>query len=173
MIAILRIFIWGSGAGGLALAYSRRPAFRPAGLLRRSKDLQHPSTTIHLAIVRVPEQASLDVRNNRIVRSGETAMKYRALAAAIGFVALAAVPAAAQDSPSKPLKLILPFAAGGISDVIGRMLAAEMQKTLGQPIVSENRVGAGSALGTDAVAKAEPDGYTMCFCGNAAITLLP
>lgn len=100
-------------------------------------------------------------------------MKYRALAAAIGFVAFAAIPAAAQDFPSKPLKLVLPFAAGGISDVIGRMLAAEMQKTLGQPIVSENRVGAGSALGTDAVAKAEPDGYTMCFCGNAAITLLP
>jgi tripartite-type tricarboxylate transporter receptor subunit TctC len=86
---------------------------------------------------------------------------------------LAPLAVAAQDFPTRPVKLVLPFAAGGISDVMGRLVAQEMQKALGQPIVAENRVGAGSALGTDAVAKAAPDGYTMCFCGNAAITLLP
>lgn len=99
-------------------------------------------------------------------------MKFLAAAAAFA-VSLVPALAGAQEFPTRPVKLVLPFAAGGISDVMGRLVAQEMQKTLGQPIVPENRVGAGSALGTDAVAKAEPDGYTMCYCGNAAITLLP
>ena len=85
----------------------------------------------------------------------------------------AASPVLAQAFPNKPIKLILPFAAGGISDVIGRLVAAEMAKSLGQPVVADNRVGAGSAIGTDAVAKAAPDGYTIGFPGNAAMAIIP
>lgn len=81
--------------------------------------------------------------------------------------------ALAQAFPNKPVKLILPFAAGGISDVIGRLVAAEMAKSLGQPVVADNRVGAGSAIGTDAVAKSAPDGYTIGFTGNAAMAIIP
>ena len=82
-------------------------------------------------------------------------------------------PAWSQAFPNKPVKLILPFAAGGISDVIGRLVAAEMAKTLDQPVVADNRVGAGSAIGTDAVAKAAPDGYTIGYPGNAALAIVP
>ncbi len=90
-------------------------------------------------------------------------------AAALG----AASPAFSQAFPNKPVKLILPFAAGGISDVIGRLVAAEMSKSLGQPVVADNRVGAVSAIGTDAVAKSAPDGYTIGFTGNAAMAIIP
>jgi len=88
-------------------------------------------------------------------------------------LSLAAPAVFAQAFPNKPLRLVLPFAAGGISDVMGRMVAAEMSKNLGQPVVAENRPGAGSALGADAVAKSAPDGHTICFCGNAALTIVP
>lgn len=97
-----------------------------------------------------------------------------ATALAIAF-SIGAPQASAQSAafPNKPLRLVLPFAAGGISDVIGRMVAAEMAKNLGQPVVPENRPGAGSALGADAVAKSAADGHTICFCGNAALTIVP
>jgi tripartite-type tricarboxylate transporter receptor subunit TctC len=73
-----------------------------------------------------------------------------------------AAPAMAQASwPSKPIRLIAPFAAGGSTDVLARIIAPEMSKRLGQPIVVENRAGAGGNIGMDAIAKAEPDGYTI------------
>jgi len=94
----------------------------------------------------------------------------------MAFVALslgALVPAFAQNFPSKPVRLVLPFAAGGISDVIGRMVANEMSKTLGQNVIADNRVGAGSSIGTDMVAKSPPDGYTIGYPGNAALAIVP
>ena len=72
-----------------------------------------------------------------------------------------ALPAAAQDWPTKPVKLIVPFAAGSTPDVVGRLLADYLQTTTGQTFVVENRPGASGNTGTDAVAKAEPDGYTL------------
>src|SRR5919108_4709177 len=71
--------------------------------------------------------------------------------------------AAAQDAyPSRLIKLIVPFAAGGNTDVVGRVTAAFMQKALKVNVVVENRPGAGGINGTDAVAKSVPDGYTLC-----------
>lgn len=70
-------------------------------------------------------------------------------------------PAAAQDWPTKQVKLIVPFAAGSTPDIIGRLIADYMQTKLGQTFVVENRAGASGNTGTDAVAKAEPDGYTI------------
>src|SRR6188508_2877551 len=82
--------------------------------------------------------------------------------------------ATAQDAyPRRAIKLIVPFAAGGNTDVVGRLTAAYMQKALKANVVVENRAGAGGINGTDAVAKAAPDGYTLCLCGIGPITVSP
>ena len=80
----------------------------------------------------------------------------------------------AQDAyPNRAIKLIVPFAAGGNTDVVGRLTASYMQKALNVNVVVENRAGAGGINGTDAVAKAAPDGYTLCICGIGPITVAP
>src|SRR6266487_4029967 len=73
----------------------------------------------------------------------------------------AALPAAAQDWPVKPVRIIVPFGPGSTPDVVARLIADHLQKKLGQPFVIENRPGASGNTGTDAVAKAEPDGSTI------------
>lgn len=74
--------------------------------------------------------------------------------------------AQAQDYPTRPVRLIVPFAAGGSADVFGRFIAQRLQESLGQSFVIDNRPGAGSVIGTDAVAKAAPDGYTLLVMSN-------
>jgi tripartite-type tricarboxylate transporter receptor subunit TctC len=81
-------------------------------------------------------------------------------------IALAAGPTFAQDYPSRQVRIIVPFAPGGSADVFGRFLAQRLQETLGQTFVIDNRPGAGSVIGTDAVAKAAPDGYTLLLMSN-------
>jgi tripartite-type tricarboxylate transporter receptor subunit TctC len=76
-------------------------------------------------------------------------------------------PAHAQTYPNKPIKAIVPFAAGSATDQIGRAFAAKMSETLGQPIVVENRAGVNGMLGADAVAKAPADGYTLLIGTNS------
>src|SRR5574343_682173 len=73
----------------------------------------------------------------------------------------------AQSYPSKPIKAIVPFAAGSATDQIGRAFAQKMSESLGQPIVIENRAGVNGMLGADAVAKATPDGYTIMVGTNS------
>jgi tripartite-type tricarboxylate transporter receptor subunit TctC len=72
-----------------------------------------------------------------------------------------ALPAAAQNYPTKPIKLIVPLAAAGTGDTLARTVGEEMSKELGQPVVIENRPGAGGLVGTEFVANAAPDGYTL------------
>src|SRR5688500_4632326 len=74
---------------------------------------------------------------------------------------LFSVAARAQDYPSKPITMIVPFPPGGVADIVGRPLAASMEKHLKQPVVVTNRTGAGGAVGMTAAAKAAPDGYTV------------
>ena len=82
---------------------------------------------------------------------------------------LCAVPlqrAQAQDYPTRAVKIIVPFAPGGSADVFGRFIAQRLQESLGQSFVIDNRPGGGSVIGTDAVAKAAPDGYTLLVMSN-------
>jgi len=81
-------------------------------------------------------------------------------------ICLAAGEAAAQAYPSRPVRLIVPFSAGGAADVPGRILAQRLSEALGQQVVIENRPGAGSAIGAEAAAKAPPDGYTLFMISN-------
>jgi tripartite-type tricarboxylate transporter receptor subunit TctC len=75
--------------------------------------------------------------------------------------------------PSRPIKLIVPFAAGGNTDAVARITANHMQKALGVNVVIENRGGAGGIVGTDTAAKSAPDGYTFCVCSIGSITIAP
>ncbi len=72
-------------------------------------------------------------------------------------------PAGAQSYPTKPIKIVIGFAAGGPTDVIGRILAQDMSAALGQTVIVENRTGANSLIATEAVARSAPDGYTLLF----------
>lgn len=83
----------------------------------------------------------------------------RWIAAALALMLV--VPAAAQDWPTKPVKIVAPFAAGGNVDVTARIVAENLQPLLGQPVIVENKTGAGSMIGSEAVARAAPDGYTL------------
>ena len=82
----------------------------------------------------------------------------------------------AQNYPSRPVKIVVPFAVGGSADVYGRFLAAKLSDSLGQPVVVENRPGGGAVVGTDAVAKSPADGYTVLVMSNTHTvneTLIP
>jgi tripartite-type tricarboxylate transporter receptor subunit TctC len=100
-------------------------------------------------------------RNKRlaIARAG-LAGRWRTRIAAL-LVAIATLPAAAETWPGRPIKLIVPFAPGGANDIVARLLQPSLEKALGQPVIIENRVGASGVVGTDAVAKSAPDGYTI------------
>lgn len=87
-----------------------------------------------------------------------------AMVTAVGLVA--ALPALAQGYPAKPITLVVPFAAGGPTDVVARMLAAAMTKPLNQSVVIENKTGAGGTIAAAAVARAAPDGYTFLIHHN-------
>src|SRR6266571_3590062 len=90
----------------------------------------------------------------------------RQIAGAVAAVCLATGVFAQTAYPTKPVKIIVPFSAGGPADIYARYLGQQLEKTLGQPIVVENRVGGGGVIGADAVAKSAPDGYTLLMMSN-------
>jgi tripartite-type tricarboxylate transporter receptor subunit TctC len=81
--------------------------------------------------------------------------------------------AAAQDYPNKPIRLIVPFPAGGPNDIIARVVGQRMSELIRQPVLIDNRGGQGGVLGTDAVAKASPDGYTSAISSAGALAISP
>jgi tripartite-type tricarboxylate transporter receptor subunit TctC len=83
------------------------------------------------------------------------------IATAIFGIVLSALPASAQDWPTRPVRIVVPFGAGSTPDVVARLIADHLQKKLGQPFVIDNKPGASGNIGTDAVAKAAPDGSTI------------
>jgi tripartite-type tricarboxylate transporter receptor subunit TctC len=86
-------------------------------------------------------------------------------------VVLSPVATSAQDFPSKPIRLVVPFPPGGPNDLIARVVGQKLQEILKQQVVIDNRGGAGGALGTDVVAKAAPDGYTIAISSSGALAI--
>src|SRR6266852_7532102 len=121
------------------------------------------------ALVAIIETAAGE--NNRgiqVRRKGTMAFNnlLRQIAGSVAEVCLATGVFAQTAYPTKPVKIIVPYSAGGPADIYARFVGDRLQKTLGQPFVIENRPGAGAIIGTDAVAKSAPDGYTLLMMSN-------
>jgi len=100
-------------------------------------------------------------------------LRLPAIAACLALLAaFSASDAQAQSFPTHPITLVVPFAAGGATDVVARLFAGEIGKQLGQPVLVDNKPGAAGALGANYVAKSAPDGYTICLCGGGPMVIL-
>ena len=97
----------------------------------------------------------------------------RLISLALAMVLSAAAAQAQTAWPTKPIRLIVGFAAGGSTDVTARIIAQALSERLGQPVVIENRTGAGGNIGADAVAKADPDGYTLLMTTSSTFAANP
>ena len=96
------------------------------------------------------------------------------LRSVVAVLALAASGLAAADAwPTRPVKMVVPFGAGGTTDVVARLLGQKLGELWGQPVVIENRTGAGGNIGADAVAKSAPDGYTLLMASGSIVTANP
>jgi tripartite-type tricarboxylate transporter receptor subunit TctC len=93
--------------------------------------------------------------------------------AALAALAALSLSARAQAWPGRPLRLIVPYPSGGVSDLIARAMAERMAAQIGQPVIVENKAGASGTIGMDLLAKAAPDGYTLAFSAISPITLSP
>jgi len=102
-----------------------------------------------------------------------TAMKVKSLYGLLLAALCIGLPAAAQTYPAKPVRLLVPFPAGGATDILSRALSQELGKKLGQPVVVDNRPGAGGTIGADAGAKAAPDGYTLLLTTSSTHSIGP
>jgi len=97
----------------------------------------------------------------------------RTLIAALGAAPTLLSRAAFASYPEHPIRMVVPFAAGGNADIVARIVSAPMSSQLGQPIVIDNRAGAGGSIGAEAVARSEPDGYTLLVGSNGPLTVNP
>ena len=100
-------------------------------------------------------------------------MKRLLLLLPLVFLQCVALAALAQDWPTRPVRIIVPFAPGGATDIPARLIAPKLQEALGQPIVIENRTGAGGIVGIQAAAQSQPDGYTMLMATNGELVMNP
>ena len=93
--------------------------------------------------------------------------------AALASLAALALPVRAQPWPARPLRIIVPYPTGGISDLVARALGDRLAARLGQAVIVENKAGASGTIGMDALAKAAPDGYTLAFSAISPLSLTP
>src|SRR5215831_18600816 len=96
-----------------------------------------------------------------------------AVMATIAHALLAAGAASAQAYPSRPIKIIVPFLAGGTVDIVARQIGQQLSTLLGQPVVIDNRPGGGTTIALKAVATSEPDGYTLLLGSTGSLTINP
>jgi tripartite-type tricarboxylate transporter receptor subunit TctC len=99
-------------------------------------------------------------------------MRMMAVLSLLGLLASASV-ASAQTYPTKPVRMVVAFAAGGTTDILGRLYAQKLSASIGQQFIVDNRAGAGGTIGTDIVAKSSPDGYTIKFGSTSSIAVSP
>ena len=97
----------------------------------------------------------------------------RALWPMLVALSMLALPADAQWNPARPIRIVVPYPPGGGSDVAARTISERISPKLGQPVLVENRPGAGGIVGTDTVFRAEPDGYTLLLGASDAISIAP
>src|SRR4051794_27362292 len=95
------------------------------------------------------------------------------IGSALAVILALASPAVAQSWPTRPVTMVVPYAAGGPVDAVGRIMAAGLSEALGQQVIVENVAGAGGMTGANRVAKGTPDGYTFLLGGHATLTLVP
>lgn len=116
-----------------------------------------------------PETPQRQRRETALTEGGRTGMRLlmKAAAAVVAAACALASPASAQDYPAKPVRMILPFAPGGSTDLIARLVAAQLSDRLGKQFTVENRPGAGGTLGTEVVLNSQPDGYTLLVVSMA------
>jgi tripartite-type tricarboxylate transporter receptor subunit TctC len=100
-------------------------------------------------------------------------MKLLSACAMAAFAALSAAPAIAQDYPNKPIRIVVTFPPGGSSDVVARALSVPLQKNLGQPVVVDNKPGAGGTIAGSEIVRAAPDGYNLLMSNTTPISLAP
>src|SRR5262245_918955 len=99
-------------------------------------------------------------------------IRFRQSRGAIFILAMLAVaPAAAQDYPARPVTIVVPFAAGGGTDIVARLLAQKLEQRLGKSFVLDNKPGAGSTIGATAAARAAPDGYTLLMAPSPTLAM--
>jgi tripartite-type tricarboxylate transporter receptor subunit TctC len=110
------------------------------------------------------EKEPLSMWNRRLKIGAATAV-LAVLAGVMSFTA----PAQAQAFPNKTIRLVVPYPPGGGNDVLGRLFAAQLSASMGQPVIVDNRAGAGGNIGTEAVAHATPDGYTLLYASNSLV----
>jgi tripartite-type tricarboxylate transporter receptor subunit TctC len=132
--------------------------------------VHHAGTTILTKNEEIPDMQTAPPGGCRHALEGLGAAALMALLVTSG-QAFAAV--GTPEFPSRPIRVVVPFGAGGTSDIIGRILTARMQEGLAQRLVIDNRGGAGGAIGTDIVAKSPPDGHTIVLASNGTHAIVP
>src|SRR5215510_4158280 len=147
---------------------------RPSSCVRRQHHRRHQQPMCH-ACGKNRGCFCRELGQDRAIHAMARTMGTSRRALMSGFAAAALWPAAAraQAFPNRPIRLIVPFAAGGAADLFGRALANALSAELGQQVVVEVRAGAGGLTGVDALAKSAPDGYTICLAGAAALSAIP
>jgi tripartite-type tricarboxylate transporter receptor subunit TctC len=121
----------------------------------------------------VPDERLLIMRETTACKAPLKKQSPTLLLTTLAVLALSIGAASAQEWPNRPVKMIVPYGPGGITDVIARLVADRFSKALGRPFVVENRGGAGGAIGTEAAARAPKDGYTVYLAGGGPLTVVP
>src|SRR5262245_4238600 len=119
------------------------------------------------ATAQCPYRGGRTAEVRRITMGYTTSPRWRIVCAAVLLAALVASPAVAQTYPTHPIRLIVPFPAGGSNDAMARLIAAHLERSLGQPVTAGNRPAAAGQVGTEAVAKAQPDGHTLLLVASS------